>query len=74
MKSDIADLQNISKIKRNASSITAAAFLENFVEDIPWTHIDIAGTGWNSRDVRGINPKFATGMGVRLVSKYLGII
>jgi leucyl aminopeptidase len=73
MKSDIADLQNVSKIKRNASSITAAAFLENFVEDIPWTHIDVAGTAWNSGAIRGITPKFGTGFGVRLLLDYLGV-
>ncbi len=73
MKSDTADLQNISKIKRNASSITAAAFLENFVEDIPWTHIDIAGTGWNGNGNRGVFPKGGTAFGVRLILSYLGV-
>ncbi len=73
MKSDIADLQNISKIKRNASSITAAAFLENFVEDTPWVHIDIAGTAHNSNANRGVFPKGGTAFGVRLILSYLGL-
>lgn len=47
MKSPFADLQNISSF-RGAGSSTAAAFLEQFVEnDVPWAHFDIAGTGWN---------------------------
>lgn len=44
IKSKIADLKNTGG--RNASSITAAKFLEEFVENVPWVHLDIAGTGW----------------------------
>lgn len=47
MKGTYADLSNISAGK-GAGSATAAAFLEQFVEDgIPWAHFDIAGTGWH---------------------------
>ena len=46
MKGTFADLQNISK-SGTAGTITAGAFLSEFVpEDIPWAHIDIAGTAW----------------------------
>lgn len=46
MKGTFADLSNISSGK-GAGSATAAAFLEQFVEDgIPWAHFDIAGTAW----------------------------
>lgn len=46
MKGTYADLSNMSSSK-GAGSATAAAFLENFVEEgIPWAHFDIAGTGW----------------------------
>lgn len=46
MKGVFADLSNISSSK-GAGSATAAAFLEQFVEEgIPWAHFDIAGTGW----------------------------
>ncbi len=44
IKSKIADLKNIGG--RSASTITAAKFLEAFVEDVPWVHLDIAGTEW----------------------------
>ena len=46
MKGTFADLSNVSSAK-GAGSATAAAFLEQFVEEgIPWAHFDIAGTGW----------------------------
>ncbi|WP_372805962.1 M17 family metallopeptidase [Pontiella sp.] len=46
MKSDFADLSNISN-GTGAGTATAAAFLKEFVpEEIPWAHIDIAGTAW----------------------------
>ncbi len=47
MKGTFADLSNMSSGK-GAGSATAAAFLEQFVEEsIPWAHFDIAGTGWS---------------------------
>jgi len=46
MKSDFADLSNLSK-SATAGTATAAAFLQEFVpDDIPWAHFDIAGTAW----------------------------
>lgn len=45
IKSEIADIQNIGG--RKAGTITAAYFLKEFVEDVPWAHLDIAGTAWN---------------------------
>lgn len=71
MKSDLADLRNISKNKRNASSITAAAFLEHFAGDTPWAHLDIAGTAWSDNEAKGTKPKYGTGFGVRLLMEYL---
>lgn len=46
LKSDTADLANIGG--RYAGTITAACFLENFVDKTPWIHLDIAGTSWAS--------------------------
>ncbi|MGM0443929.1 MAG: leucyl aminopeptidase family protein [Fibrobacterota bacterium] len=71
LKSDRADLRNTSKYKRNASSLTAAAFLESFVEDTPWAHLDIAGSAWNDREARGTTPRNGTGAGVRCILDYL---
>jgi leucyl aminopeptidase len=57
-----ADLDN-APAGRKASSITAAHFLENFVGDVPWVHMDIAGTAWElGRPYVG---KGASGFGVR---------
>jgi leucyl aminopeptidase len=71
VKSDIADILNTSTIKRSASSITAASFLEFFTENTPWCHLDIAGTAWNESAAKGVNPKYATGFGVRLFWEFL---
>ena len=50
MKSDFADLSNMSK-SGNAGTATAAAFLSNFVpSNIPWAHIDIAGMAWQTNN------------------------
>lgn len=64
MKGTTADLTN-SAPKRKAGSITAASFLEEFVEGLPWAHLDIAGTSWDvGREYIG---KGATGFGARLL-------
>ncbi|MDQ7010592.1 MAG: leucyl aminopeptidase, partial [Mariprofundaceae bacterium] len=68
IKSEIADIKNIGG--REAGTITAACFLSRFVDDIPWAHLDIAGTAWNMKGT-DISPKGATGAGVRLVVDYL---
>ncbi len=68
IKSKIADIRNIGG--REAGTITAACFLSRFVGDIPWAHLDIAGTAWNMKGT-DISPSGATGAGVRLVVDYL---
>lgn len=69
IKSEIADICNISS-KKQAGSIIGAVFLKNFVKKTPWAHIDIAGTAWYSKR-RGYLPKNATGYGVRLLTEFL---
>lgn len=63
--SPIADMQNISN-GRKAGSITAAQFLQRFVGETPWAHLDIAGTAWAYKD-ETLHAKGATGYGVRLL-------
>jgi len=64
MKGKVADLSNLAS-QRKAGTITAASFLEEFVGETPWAHVDIAGTAWDTgRDYVG---KGANGMGVRLL-------
>ncbi|MEO7908102.1 MAG: leucyl aminopeptidase [Roseiflexaceae bacterium] len=69
IKSDIADIKNTAG--RPGGSITAAAFLANFVGDYPWVHMDIAGTAWTDAKPRAYTPKGATGVGVRLLVQAL---
>lgn len=68
LKSDIADIKNIGG--RPAGAITAAMFLQEFVGKVPWAHFDIAGTAYLSES-RRYHPKFATGIGVRLMIEFL---
>ena len=67
INSDIADMQNIGR-DREAGSITAAQFLQRFVNNVPWAHLDIAGTAWSKKDA-DITPKGGTGYGVRLLNQ-----
>lgn len=63
LKSPLADLKNTGP--RPGGSITAALFLKDFVtKELPWAHIDIAGTVWSDKG-RGEDPAGATGFGVR---------
>jgi len=71
LESPIADLSHVtSKKKFSAGSVTAALFLEHFVEDHTWVHFDIAGVGRSESD-SGENPKGGTGFGVRLLIEWL---
>ncbi|MGN6663164.1 MAG: leucyl aminopeptidase [Solirubrobacterales bacterium] len=64
MQGTVADLSNLAK-KRKAGTITAAAFLQEFVGETPWAHVDIAGTAWDvGREYTGSD---ASGFGVRLL-------
>jgi len=64
MKGTVADLSNLAS-KRKAGTITAASFLEEFVGETPWAHVDIAGTAWDvGREYTGSD---ASGFGVRLL-------
>ncbi len=65
INSEIADMQNIGT-DREAGSITAAQFLQRFTNDVPWVHLDIAGTAWRKKATPTC-PKGATGYGVRLL-------
>jgi len=66
LESDVADLNHAAdKGNYSAGSVTAALFLEHFVGDARWVHLDIAGTGRSEND-SGENVKGGTGFGVRL--------
>lgn len=67
--SDIADVKNIGS-GRGAGSITAAQFLQRFVNKVPWAHLDIAGMAWDKKD-KPLTGKGATGFGVRLLDAFV---
>jgi leucyl aminopeptidase len=71
IRSTYADIKNIGG--RPGGAITAAAFLSNFVNDVPWVHIDIAGTAWTQEGTheKSYNHRGATGFGVRTLVKLL---
>jgi leucyl aminopeptidase len=69
IKSDVADMKNIGG--RDGGSSSAAAFLSRFVgKDVPWAHLDIAGTAWTKKDSDTV-PKGATGYGVKLLDAWV---
>jgi leucyl aminopeptidase len=69
LKSQFADMKNTGP--RPGGSITAALFLQDFVsKDLPWAHLDIAGTVWSDKG-RGSEPAGATGFGVRTLVNWL---
>ncbi len=65
--SKFADMKNTGG--RMGGAITAAQFIKRFVDDkTPWAHLDIAGTGFDSRQ-SDINKSWGSGWGVRLLDK-----
>ncbi len=62
LESEFADLQNIGG--RPGGAVTAAMFMKDFVNDLPWVHLDIAGTAW-LEEGKPYLVKGATGIGVR---------
>ncbi len=66
IKSDIADMKNVGG--RPGGAITAAQFVQRFVNKKTWAHLDIAGMAWSSKDAPCV-PKGATAFGVRLLDR-----
>ncbi len=63
----ISDVKNTGG--RPAGSITAALFLQKFVNGLPWAHLDIASTAWKKPSKAPTIPEGATGYGVRLLNR-----
>ena len=69
LKSTHADMKNTGP--RPGGSITAALFLQDFIQpNVAWAHLDIAGTVWSDKG-RGCDPAGATGFGVRTLVQWL---
>jgi leucyl aminopeptidase len=63
-----ADMKNIGG--RHAGAITGAQFVQRFIKDTPWAHLDVAGTAMDSAR-NEINPSWASGWGVRLLDRLI---
>jgi leucyl aminopeptidase len=68
LKSEIADLKNVGK--KDGGTITAAAFLKEFVGETPWAHLDIAGTAWDFTEKSYI-PRGPSGIAVRTLFNFV---
>jgi leucyl aminopeptidase len=66
LKSEIADFTNTGG--RAGGAISAALFIKEFVGELPWVHMDIAGTAW-AEEAKPYQPKGATGVGVRTLAE-----
>lgn len=71
LKSPIADIKNTGFPKGAAGALTAAEFLRQFTDGIPWAHLDIAGTAYADSPGRLYYGPGATGAGVRLITNFL---
>ncbi len=67
IESPAADMKNIGG--RPGGSITAALFIQKFVNGLPWAHLDIASTTWKKGSTNPSNPDGASGFGVRLLNR-----
>lgn len=68
LKSDVADIKNIGG--RGGGSITAAVFLSEFTEGVPWAHLDVAGTAYSETDLVSIG-RGPTGVPVRTFVEFV---
>ena len=72
VKGEISDYKNYAG--RNASPVTGGALVGAFAGEIPWVHIDIAGTAWNEGGGPSYQNRGGTGYGVDLLLRYLEIV
>lgn len=70
MEGNHADLNNTGP-RGEAGAITAGCFLQEFVGDTPWAHLDIAGVAWGGKHISYWDPNHATGFGVRLLTQWI---
>ena len=70
IKSKVADIRNLGRPPL-AGTIAGGVFLQEFVDGIPWCHLDIAGTAWGPKEPSYQPDVGATGVGVRLVYEFI---
>ena len=71
LESKVADVANLPSVYW-AGCIVGGMFLNSFVKDTPWAHIDIAGPAWADKQVYSYESYGATGFGIRTFAEYLG--
>lgn len=71
IESEVADLRNIAT-SRYGGSLTAGLFLQEFVDETPWIHLDIAGPAFAEKPMTSYLGRGGTGHGVRTLVDYLG--
>ncbi len=69
MDSKVADIANMGD--RNGGMLVAGLFLAEFVGEVPWAHLDIAGPAFNESSAHGYTPPGGTGMGLRTLVEFL---
>ena len=69
LDSEIADMKNIGA-DGSAGSTIGAQFVQRFVNEVPWVHLDIAGVAWLPKKTQ-LSPRYGTGFGVRLLDQWL---
>ncbi|MBY0548967.1 MAG: leucyl aminopeptidase [Candidatus Obscuribacterales bacterium] len=69
LKSDVADLKNAGS-RGEAGSSSAGMFLKEFVDNVPWAHLDVAGTAWTDKEKDELT-KGGTAFGVRTICYFL---
>ncbi len=70
IKSDVADLRNLATMK-GGGALTGGLFLQKFVNQTAWAHLDIAGPAWAEKKVNEYTDKGAVGFGVMTLIKFL---
>lgn len=69
LKSAVADIRNVGG--QFCGTITAGLFIRSFAENVPWIHVDIAGTAWVDEPIYAYQEKYATGAGVETIYQWL---
>jgi len=71
LKGEVADLRNIALGDPGAGASIGAAFLQHFVGNTPWVHLDIAGAAWGSANRDYVGGSMGSAVGVRLLLRWL---
>jgi leucyl aminopeptidase len=70
IESPVADLANVAQGGGHGGAIHAGLFLQEFVADVPWAHLDVAGVAFTDRDLPTA-PRGGVGFGVRLLARWV---